>query len=107
MAHPVLKLGKRGPLPQTLSSPQARRWLVSIACLVAGALSSRLAAADDLNTGSWHRHERPPESPQRFALELRFGPYHPNVDDQFPQTRPYETAFGASRHPLYLGLEFD
>src|SRR5262249_38110783 len=47
------------------------------------------------------------ESEQRFALELRFGPYHPSVDDEFPGTRPYATAFGADNKPLYVGIEFD
>jgi len=94
-------------LPQPSSFPQARRWIVGVACLALGALASRVAAADDADYSSWRRQERPPESPQRFALELRFGPYHPDVDDEFPQTKPYETAFGPNRRPIYVGLEFD
>jgi hypothetical protein len=93
-------------LPNPSSFPHAPRWFVGVTCLALGALTSRLAAADDDNTG-WRRRERPPESPQRFALELRFGPYHPNVDDEFPQTKPYATAFGENRRPFYMGLEFD
>jgi hypothetical protein len=77
---------------------------VATASLAGGLLLSTSAWAQD---GSWRRSERPPESPQHFALETRFGPYHPNVDDQFPQSRPYATAFGADKKPLYLGLEFD
>jgi hypothetical protein len=65
------------------------------------------SASADIEESSWRRRERPPESPQRFALELRFGPYRPNVDDEFPLQRPYETAFGPSKKPFYFGLEFD
>ena len=65
------------------------------------------AAAQEQREGGWRRSERPPESPQRFAIELRFGPYHPDVDDEFPQDRPYARAFGADNKPLYGGLEFD
>ena len=34
-------------------------------------------------------------SPQRFALEFRFGPYSPNIDDEFadPTTRPHAEFF--------------
>ena len=48
----------------------------------------------------------PPESPQRFAFEARFGPYRPHIDDAFPQTKPYETVFGDSKG-FYFGLEVD
>ena len=48
----------------------------------------------------------PPETPQRFAFEARFGPYRPHIDDAFPQTKPYETVFGDSRG-FYFGLEVD
>jgi hypothetical protein len=71
-----------------------------------GVLASRSAAAD-IEESSWRRHERPPESIQRFALELRFGPYRPTVDEEFPAQRPYENAFGPDKKPFYFGLEFD
>jgi len=77
---------------------------------LAGALflfSARFAGADMSETGSWHRPGPPPESPQHFALELRFGPYHANVDDQFPIGQPYATSFGADRKPFYFGVELD
>jgi hypothetical protein len=69
-------------------------------------VAARSARAQD-REGAWRRSERPPESPQRFAIELRFGPYHPNVDDEFPQERPYATAFGADNKPFFFGVEFD
>jgi hypothetical protein len=66
--------------------------------------AARSASAQD---STWRQHERPPGSPQHAAFELRFGPYRPHVDDEFPQTKPYETAFGADRHPFYIGIEVD
>jgi len=49
------------------------------------------------------------KTPQRFALELRFGPYKPNVDSEFSGTdarQPYADFFGSSRR-LMSQLEFD
>jgi len=50
-------------------------------------------------------------SPQRFAVEVKFGPYRPDVDSEFPQSgvnkrAPYQSYFGDGRH-LYSALEFD
>jgi hypothetical protein len=46
-------------------------------------------------------------SPQRFALELRFGPYKPNVDSEFTDGRtPHQDFFGSGRH-LMSQIEFD
>jgi hypothetical protein len=45
-------------------------------------------------------------SPQRFAFELRFGPYHPNVDQEFGGTGPYAKYFG-DKTRFAFGLEFD
>lgn len=68
-------------------------------------LFSAPAFADDAAEPSY-RSGRPWESPQHVALELRFGPYRPDIDDDFPQAKPYETAFGDSAR-LYVGLELD
>ena len=46
------------------------------------------------------------ESPQRFALELRFGPYRPRIDTAFPQSRPFEKVFGDDNR-VFFGVEFD
>jgi hypothetical protein len=53
----------------------------------------------------------PYRSPQRFAVELKFGPYRPDIDSEFapsgPTARtPYKDYFGNSRH-LLSALEFD
>ena len=78
----------------------------ALALLATTALwSRRAAAAEEQGEQSW-REPRVYESTQRFALEIRFGPYRPNIDDAFPQQRPYETVFGSDRR-LAFGLEFD
>ena len=76
------------------------------ACFALALAASRIASAQE-GDHNWHRFERPPESPQRFAIELRFGPYRPTVDDEFPLEKPYATAFGADKKPFYFGAEFD
>jgi len=50
-------------------------------------------------------------SVQRFAFEVKFGPYRPDVDSEFPQSgpnmrTPYKDYFGNGRH-LYSALELD
>lgn len=87
-------------------------------CLALAVLAGLFAAAPaaraqtigpppiDSETDTIERHGRF-RTPQRFAFELRFGAYRPHVDDQFPQDKPFERAFGPDRSPFYLGLEFD
>jgi hypothetical protein len=65
------------------------------------------SAAAQEREGAWRRSERPPESDQHFAIELRFGPYHPSVDNNFPTPGPYAQAFGADNKPFFGGFEFD
>lgn len=83
----------------------------------AGCMSAALAMAptpasaqglDEPDSYTWHRHEgHGYESPQTMALELRFGPYRPKIDDEFGGTPgPYERVFGDSAR-LYFGLELD
>ncbi len=46
-------------------------------------------------------------SPQRFALELRFGPYKPSIDSEPGVSgAPYQTVFGSSYRVL-AAVEFD
>lgn len=72
---------------------------------VAGLLSiPRDASAIELGTPA-QRH--PYASAQHFALELRFGPYKPNIDDEFEgRATPFRDSFGDSPR-LFIGLEFD
>ena len=91
------------------------------------ALSAVLAAATLLAAGSaaaqtglgrygsndWRRANRPTEdadrlfSPGRFAFEVRFGPYTPQIDDEFDgAATPYEDVFNPNPQ-FYVGLEID
>ncbi|HZL18743.1 MAG TPA: MXAN_2562 family outer membrane beta-barrel protein, partial [Polyangia bacterium] len=51
-------------------------------------------------------------SPQKFAFELRFGPYRPDIDGEFksvngaPPFQPYQDYFG-SGHDLMTQIELD
>lgn len=50
---------------------------------------------------------KPKESPQHFALELRFAPYWPAIDSQPGLTgKPYQETFGTMPRLLFSG-EFD
>lgn len=53
-------------------------------------------------------HEQGAEysSPQRWGLELRLGPYHPDVDSEFggdPETRPHRRYFGTKPRLMIQG----
>jgi len=76
--------------------------------LAAAALAPRAARAEiSLESGgegdSVHHRYR---SPQRFAFELRFGPYRPDVDSEFSNRAPYQEFFG-SGSKLFTQGEFD
>lgn len=74
-------------------------WLVGIAL----ALVAPVAAAQELTAS----HPRVFESPQHFAIELRFSPYRPDIDSAPGLTgTPYETTFGTS-HRVLPALEVD
>jgi hypothetical protein len=73
--------------------------------MAAVCLWTRAAAAEGDNSEQSWRAPRIVESPQRFAFELRVGPYRPSIDDPFPQ-KPYETAFGTDTR-FAFALEFD
>jgi hypothetical protein len=57
--------------------------------------------------GAYGQAAEPPESPQDVALEVRFGPYLPDVDDEFSNgAAPFDTLFGDTNRYL-IGLEVD
>jgi hypothetical protein len=88
----------------------ARRWrrrrgLPLLAFLVVVTASARPAAATfDILTA------KTPASERGWNVELRFGPYRPNVDSEFADrgqsARPYEEVFSNGRH-LMTQLEID
>jgi len=64
--------------------------------------------AQDADYRAGRERRRQFESPQRFAFELRFGPYRPNIDEGFGNSsrQPYSYVFGDDKRILF-GLEFD
>jgi hypothetical protein len=85
-----------------------RRRLPLLVFLVAAGTAawSGTAAADDVPSIL----AATPASPREWNVELRFGPYRPNVDSEFADrgqsARPYEEVFSNSRH-LMTQLEID
>jgi hypothetical protein len=80
--------------------------LLALFVVVASVAVAGRASAQDEDYRFHKSNHRAFESPQRFAFELRLGPYRPNIDQAFPGTRPYETVFGTDRRVL-VGVEFD
>lgn len=59
----------------------------------------------------WRRSNRPPPSdldrrPPNYALEFRFAPYSPEVDEEFGGTGPYSRVFDQDPQ-FYFGVEID
>lgn len=62
----------------------------------------------------WQRPKEPPPTPdefefayEHFALEVRFAPYWPEVDEEFGgSATPFEDTFGGQAR-VYFGLELD
>ena len=79
--------------------------LIAIAVGELAGARRRCRSQSQVAEQSW-REPRVLESNQRFAFELRFGPYRPQIDDAFPQQKPYETVFGTDRR-VEFALEFD
>jgi hypothetical protein len=73
------------------------------ACLAWG---SHAAAQGVDNFGSYGYDDQTYETPQDAAVEIRFGPYLPNVDDEFGGAGPFERFFGDENRYL-LGFEGD
>lgn len=70
----------------------------------AGLLASTHAHAIELGTPAT---EHPFRTAQNFALELRFSPYHPQIDDDSSLSgKPYDSNFG-DKARVYAGLELD
>lgn len=72
------------------------------------AAAPRLAAAQSFESeASIVEGEHSFRSPQRFAFELKFGPYRPDVDGEFNGARtPYRDFFGDGNH-LMTRIEVD
>jgi hypothetical protein len=85
--------------------------VLAAAVFVLASTSSGLALADD-ETGVLSSRHKTYESPQRFAIEVRLGPYYPRVDtnptlaQSGPYAGPYQQTFGTSARVEVAG-EFD
>jgi hypothetical protein len=86
----------------------SRRAAGLLAALALTTLSARAGAQGTDEFGAYGGNERTGrfESPQNFAFEIRFGPYLPNVDDEFSNATPFEDIFGNDNRYL-LGIEVD
>lgn len=84
--------------------PSARTVLVAIAGAFALVLSRNAQAEGEER--SWHQGPHAMESPQHYALEFRFGPYKPQIDDGFSGVKPYSSVFG-NTPTFFFGGEFD
>jgi hypothetical protein len=87
----------------------SRRRLGFLGAALAVALSSTISAraqgVDEFGPYGGLEDRKHFASPQHAALELRFGPYFPHVDDSIAGT-PYEDVFGTDRRFL-VGFEVD
>jgi hypothetical protein len=75
--------------------------------LAAPSFAQRHVTEDDWRQADRSDHfESGRGSPQRAALEIRFGRYKPAVDDEFSGTGPYARTFGDDAR-FHFGLELD
>ena len=77
--------------------------LLSVVLVCAALYPSAASSAEAKKSSIWRKQEG---SPQRFAAELKFGPYTPDIDAEFEDATPYKDVFGSgsSFHGLF---EFD
>lgn len=71
-------------------------------------LTARAWAQASLDDYDWRQEHRRRQSPQSWEFELRFGPYYPNVDQEFAGKgyQPYHQVFGNGSR-FFFGVELD
>jgi hypothetical protein len=75
--------------------------------LVAGSAQAQVSVSHEERQGTSFGENPGYQTPKDWALELRFGPYRPNVDSEFSGgASPYNAVFGGKRH-LMSGMELD
>jgi hypothetical protein len=91
-----------------MMSMRTEHLAIGMLALALTAAAPRSAAAQSFDSeASIVEGEHTTRSPQQFAVELRFGPYKPNVDGEFNGARhPYRDFFGDDSH-LLTQLEVD
>ncbi len=79
--------------------------VVATAAFAGGLLAANEARALELGTPAT---AHPYKSAQNFALELRFSPYRPQIDDEpaLRATTPYKASFGTAPR-LFISAELD
>lgn len=91
-----------------------RHWLM-FATAISGALVAAVAltpgrawaqGTDEFGAYGGLEERTAYESPQKYALEIRFGRYVPDVDSEFEGEGPYEQVFGKKAR-YQVGLEYD
>ena len=107
----VARLRGGPPAEAAMTGSGARRLAAAagIAAGVAAVLAPGAARAQSFANETWNVEgdQSRYHSPQRFAFELRFGPYLPDVDGEFDGARhPYQDFFG-SADQLMTQLELD
>lgn len=88
-----------------------RAVLSVLAALAVTAGATEALAQSGLRDYDWRRSDRSGKyqnysSAQNFAFELRFGPYYPQIDEEFSGHGPYEAVFDNDPQ-FYFGVEFD
>src|SRR6185312_2937363 len=102
------RLGRPGrpAAPATKRTPMRRPLTLGATLLAALVGASPTARAQDFATEaslveSDNPALNPYRTPQRFAFELTFGPYQPDIDGEFNGARtPYKDYFGSGQHLL-------
>jgi hypothetical protein len=98
----MISLGLLRPVPGSLRRARARTGFAG--ALLLGALALLGGATEARAADSVARRRALYATPQHFALELRFSPYRPQIDDE-PGLRgkPYQTTFGTMPRLLFGG----
>ncbi|MFH1435951.1 MAG: MXAN_2562 family outer membrane beta-barrel protein [Pseudomonadota bacterium] len=80
-----------------------KKFFASLLSVILACAALYPSAASAEKSSIWRKQEG---SPQRFAAELKFGPYTPDIDAEFEGSTPYKDVFGSgsSFHGLF---EFD
>jgi len=94
----------RGPDHLPSASPRPTAFFRGLPCLLVGAGVRFGEAQVTTHEESDEMSEEPRgeyRTPKQWAMELRFGPYAPDVDSEFAGSTgntPYKTMFGGKRH---------
>lgn len=92
-------------LPSPLCIPALPPWIYAACALAAASFGASPARAQEPSPDYSGLTRQKYESPQYVALELRFGPYSPKVDDNL--SSPVYSDFFGDGQRFMIGLELD